>query len=188
MTEHDRYFEWLCGQVVPENGATGHFCYHRLFQLLHGKTFYAMHERDENRAEDALVLRTEYADVKKIRTPIYLVLNGTPTVFEVLIALARKMVHEMEGVVTINTTSRWFWEIIDNLGLKEFTDPRLESRTDQEYLVDDIIERLLAREYSSTGVGGLFPLWKSGADQHDMEIWDQCQQYLYERYINDILW
>lgn len=185
MTVTDRYFHWLCNQVAPARGSPGCNDYSKLFQILHKKRFYSIVEHDENRGTDGMVLRDEFAAETGLNQADIL-LTGDATLLEVLVYLARRMSFDMTDIVKDNSMSRWFWEMMDNLELTQYTDYKLESRTDYEYLVDDILERLLARQYSPAGVGGLFPLWKKDQDQRYMEIAAQCQQYLYDRYQGDI--
>lgn len=182
----DRYFTWLCDQVAPNRGSPGCKSYSKLFQILHSKRYYSLVEHDENRGLDGMVLRDEFAvETGFGRSDIP---TDGPTLLEVMVYLARRIVFEMDGIIGEgNTTSRWFWEMIRNLKLEEYTDEALNARTDLKYRVDDILERLLSRSYTETGVGGLFPLWKEDQDQRQMEVWMQCQQYLYERYQKDIL-
>lgn len=185
MTVNDRYFDWLCSQVSPARESPDHSSYSKLFRILHAKRYYSLVEHDENRGDDGLVLRDEFASENGVNQSDIL-LTGDATLLEVLVYLARRMSFDMTDIVTKNTPERWFWEMMDNIGLSQYTNQKLESRIDYEMLVDDILERFLSRQYSAAGVGGLFPLWKKGQDQRQMELAAQCQEYLYERYQSDI--
>lgn len=185
MTVNEAYFEWLCNQVAPARGSPGVKNYSKLFRILNGKRYYSLVEHDENRGADGLVLREEFA-VERGLNQADILLTGDATLLEVLVYLARRITFDMSDIVSNNTPERWFWEMMDNLELSSYTDQKLGMRSDYEYLVDDILERLLSRQYSAAGVGGLFPLWKKDQDQRQMEVWAQCQQYLYERYQKDI--
>ena len=186
MSVSDRYFIWLYNQVAPTRGSPGYGDYANLFKILHGKKFYSLVEHDENRGTDGSALRDEFAAETGLNQADIL-LTGDATLLEVMVSMARRMSYYMEGFVSDNRPERWFHEMLENLNLLKYTDSVIESRTDYKYLIDDILERLLARQYSSAGVGGLFPLWKKGQDQRNIEVWDQCQQYLYERYQKNIL-
>ena len=186
MTTDERYFEWLCDQVAPARGSPGYKDYSQLFHILHAKMYYSLVEHDENRGSDGMVLRDEFATENGLSAKDILRGQGA-TLFEVLVYLSRRITFDMADIVSNNTPSRWFWEMMSNLNLDSYTDQKINMRVDYPYLIDDILERLLARQYSPTGVGGLFPLWRKGQDQRQMELWFQCQQYLYERYQKDIL-
>lgn len=72
-------------------------------------------------------------------------------------------------------TPLWFWGMIGNLGLREMTDDIFD-----ESVVDEVVERFLARDYSYNGRGGLFYVSKPRMDMRDVEIWYQMMWYLDE--------
>lgn len=157
------YFSWLCKKIDSPNRAT----YHAAMEL-HKIEFYALLPRDDNRAQDGLTQREYFVRGTKWRIDD---LMGTPcTVFEMLVGLAEKM----DGIMreTDDTTSRWFWEMLDNLDLAGLTKVARRRK----------IKRMVARDYASNGDGGLFPLKLPEKDQRKVEIWYQMQAYLSERY------
>ena len=72
-----------------------------------------------------------------------------------------------------NRTGQWFWGMIKNLGLNAMRD----SNFDRNY-VDDVIARLLNREYEPDGKGGLFTVKHCNHDLRTVEIWCQLSWYL----------
>lgn len=179
------YFEWLMDQVSPSNGGPGFEKHSQLFYILHEKKFYSMFPHDENRGEDGRVLRHEYA--QEMGCPVNDIWSDEASMLEVMVALARRMTLTMEGFVRWNEPARWMYEMLDNLRLLTFDDFTLSQCKDQLYLVDDILERWLSRNYEANGSGGMFPVPDCTDDQRLVEIWDQCQHYLFERYQKAIL-
>ena len=90
-----------------------------------------------------------------------------------------------EKKIKILAAGRWhkemygrFHEMVDNLGLTKYDDKHY---SDVE--VDDIIHRFMSRKYGKNGVGNIF--WvgqKSGPLFKNLEIWDQMQAYVLEKY------
>jgi hypothetical protein len=70
----------------------------------------------------------------------------------------------------------WFWEFMDNLGLKEHND----GNADEDGIIN-IIERLIWRTYPSNGEGSMFPLRISDVDQQSIELWYQLCEYVIEQ-------
>ncbi|MGE5418510.1 MAG: hypothetical protein ACM3N1_00240, partial [Accumulibacter sp.] len=78
-------------------------------------------------------------------------------------------------------TFRWFWELMENVGLNKFTD--------DDYFdmggtlkINHILGTVLGRTYKRNGEGGLFPIKKTIKDQKKIEIWYQMCEYLNENY------
>lgn len=92
------------------------------------------------------------------------------SVFEMLIGVARHLSFEMDGEV-----GEWFWHLINNLGLTRYNDKRWNERW-----VEQVVERLVWRQYSYDGNGGLFPLQAPHEDQRDVELWFQMEAYMLE--------
>ena len=174
------YFHWLCEMVhIDQLNAR----YWLLAKDLHRHPFYSIVNHDENRASDGMELREEY--LREINYPKYISLDGECSVFEMIIALARRMDFETTDPYSpdegYDKTSYWFWEMMENLGLIIFSDDVYV-----EYggvtQVDNILETMLHREYREDGhYGGLFPLEECSEDQREIEIWYQMCAYLMER-------
>lgn len=161
------YFTWLMRQVGER-----HEEYRSLLFRLHLKPFDWFIPHDDNRGEDAKELREEYTDTYRI-TGEDLWPASKASLLEVLIRLSRRLEDDTE----VNA-ERWFWKLLENLGLHHYTDFTFGSRTEND--VDAIMEHLLEREYGYDGNGGLFPLRRPQHDQRQVEIWYQMQAYLLE--------
>lgn len=180
MTErelNDRYFAWMY-QLVCHTGYHEQAYYHFLLNRLHEIKFTYIHPMDSNRAEDGVNLRYRFAyehsyDAALIRAYLD---NRDCSVLEMLIALAIKCEDQiMEDTDIGNRTGKWFWTMIENLGLGGLTDPIYN-----EDYVNYVIERLLNREYGRDGTGGLFTVRNCARDMRSVEFWYQAMYYLSE--------
>ena len=111
------------------------------------------------------------------------------TVLEMLIALAIRCESDiMHDDACGDRTRLWFWEMIKNLGLIDYTDDAYmydkSGSFDSE--VNHIIDIFLERRYDKHGRGGAFPLRKYRtnyySDQRKVEIWYQLSAWLIENY------
>ena len=171
------YFEWLCEKVHVDQGERS---YRILLRDLFLKHFYSLIPHDENRASDGLELREQY--LRDIWYPKYVEIDGECTVLEMLLGLANRIDFELSEPYGEDASDRaisWFWEMLDNLGLLEFSDDRYFDFGGARY-VNQIVDRFLERDYAWNGEGGLFPLKDSQEDQRDVEIWYQMNAYLME--------
>lgn len=171
------YFHWLCELVNVEQEEKSYWL---LAKDLHRMPFYSLVPHDENRAMDGVTMREEYLNF--VNCPKYVSIDLEEcTVLEMLVALASRLNYETEGThEEEDNTAEWFWEMIDNLGLTDFSDDNYV-REDGIVKVDDILERLVQRRYAWNGKGGLFPLDSPQCDQRKAEIWYQMNAYLMER-------
>lgn len=172
------YFNWLCEGVHIDQVERSYLL---LARDLHSTIFYAVVPHDENRALDGMELREDY--LGEMNCPDYVDIEGDCSVFEMLIGLAKRIGFETRNPTDLRMKSDrvgfWFWEMIDNLGLMDFDDDSYYELGGAD-AVDDILERLLNREYQSNGAGGLFPLRRAAEDQRGVEIWYQMSVYLNE--------
>lgn len=165
-----RYFKWLLKLIDCDAGKYGY-----LMVALFNKEFYWTMPLDENRAEDGKTLRDLFCETKKIddASDIF----GPCTVLEMMIALARRWrmdITSEDG--SDDGFGLYFWEMIENLGLKDCT-----NETFQPEIVDEKLNFMLDRDYSANGVGSLFPVASPKIDQKKSEIWYQLQAYLAEQ-------
>ena len=72
-------------------------------------------------------------------------------------------------------TGQWFWGMIENLELIQMTDGYF----DEDY-VEEVVYRLLNREYKRNGKGGLFTVTRQNVDMRTAEIWYQAAFYFNE--------
>lgn len=170
-----RYFDWMC-QLVCDNRQHKKSQYLELLLYLDRATFHYTIELDGNRAADGESLRYRFGrDRGYDDARIAYYLDDRPaSILEVMIALAvRCEEHIMEDLEIGDRTGRWFWDMIESLGLEDMRTGSFDIRH-----VDMVIDRFLRREYKRTGEGGLFTIRHSKRDMRQLEIWYQMHAYL----------
>jgi hypothetical protein len=160
------YYEWLKSQVDIPNGKS----YDDLFNLMHNVEFIWTVPNDDNRVQDGLDLRPEFAGNKVSD----LALEGV-TFLEVLISLSRRVAFTAGG-----EASKWAWRLIKNLRLHKMSDPLNEDNPNRFHRAQDILDAVIWRTYERDGRGGFFPLPNSIEDQTRIEIWYQMNAYVIE--------
>ena len=172
-TLDDRYFEWLYGQVAAvrnRNPARSHW---KLTRQLYVKEFVWLVPNDDNRVEDGKELRYEFLNAQGIDEIDQEWLNLGCSMFEMLLALARRASFESD-----EASVEWFWRFIVNMGLYSYTDKIYSSEIAKK--VDDALENVIFRNYAPDGTGGLFPLTRPIKDQRKVELWYQLSAFLLE--------
>jgi hypothetical protein len=162
----DRYLTWLYSQVADVRVRNKSKTYWDLFKQLYEKEFIWLVPNDDNRIQDGLDLRYEWA---YSISPAPGVSEDRCSFLEVLIALSRRLAFEGEGHPPV-----WFWHLIENLGLQNCTD---RPKYDQDE-VDDRLNDVILRTYKPDGTGGLFPMRNTRHDQRNVELWYQMNEYL----------
>jgi len=178
----ERYFRWMTDLVCDCEYAKG-LSWDALFRELHQTTFTYILPMDENRAMDGIDLRYRFGYEEDYSRDELLDLDDREcSVLEMMVALAlRCEEHIMDDPESGNRTGRWFFEMIDNLGLSDMDDEHFHRDR-----VRFVIQRFLDRKYEPNGKGGLFSL-ESGnhRDMRHIDIWYQMMWYLnsilYER-------
>jgi hypothetical protein len=168
------YFTWLYSQIGDVKQRDPARTYWNLARLLYKKEFVWLVPNDDNRLEDGKDLRMIFLHDSGItpHDPNWMEL-GCSTL-EMLIALSHRLSFE-----TNRKVKGWFWRLMDNLELETCTDGLHKMRwLDSD--VEDIIDRLMWRNYEHDGSGGLFPLEHPHQDQREVEIWYQLNAYLLE--------
>lgn len=172
----EAYFIWLYsqvgGSVDNRNRATR---YLTLLRILHKKEFTWDEKRipkDANRAQDGKDLRVRFLQETTIDVDDPMWLDYGCSMLELLITLAFKLAWDSDGNV-----EAWFWEMINNLTLKECSD----AHPPDEMIVNHILDQVINRDYTHSGRGGLFPLQHAKDDQRNVQLWDQLEAYLLER-------
>ena len=168
---NDEYFKYLCESVDIMRFAKQN-SYKKLLLRLHNIEFTWFVPNDDNRADDGIQLRRRFA-LSRDNIQLQNYLNGPCSVLEMMIALALRCEEWMDDTQYGNRTGQWFWGMINNLGLNSMRD----SNFDRNY-VDDVIARLLNREYEPDGKGGLFTVKHCNHDLRTVEIWCQLSWYL----------
>ena len=180
MTERERllndYFNWILELICGFKYSRNNKPYAMLLSYLYDVEFTYSIGRDANRAEDGIALRYRFGSEYFLDD--YVIddaFNNKPcSILEMMAALALRcdehiMFDDDEG----NRVNKWFWGMIDNLGLSDMDD----GNYDPDY-VEMVIKRFLNREYSSNGKGGLFTVKDCKKDLRTIEIWYQLCWYL----------
>lgn len=160
------YFSWLCLKIDRRQKYESR----ELAMLLNTIKFRPLIPNDDNRVEDGLTLREHYC--QETNQSYDCMMENPCTVFEMLIALAEK-IEDIMRTPGEDQTAKWFWEMIDNLGLRGVDNP-IKCRR--------MVQNFIDRDYSENGKGGLFPLKSPPKDQRVVEIWYQMMAYLQEKY------
>lgn len=168
MTEtlDDQYLEWIYNLIGRQERNVDHW---NLLEALNNYDFVMIVPNDDNRAEDGEAIRKEFSDDTGVR-PNYTWMHTNCTVLEMMLGVAYHLSFELDGEV-----GKWFWLLIDNLDLTKYNDRRFNERW-----VNEVIERVVWRQYSYDGRGGLFPLKEPREDQRHVEIWFQMEAYMLE--------
>lgn len=169
---NDEYFEWLC-DIIDSRRYAKQVSYRTLLAHLHNIEFTWFIPNDDNRADDGIQLRRRFA-LMKDDPRIQRLLRGPCSVLEMMVGLALRCEEWVTDDAQLGErTGHWFWGMIHNLELSGMRD----SNFDREY-VDDVIARLLNREYEPDGRGGLFTVRNCAYDMRNVEIWVQLHWYL----------
>lgn len=172
------YYQWLYAQIGAVTDTNPYRSHHILSEILLNTEFVSYNQYDDNRAFEGLQLRAEFAEIHG-----EVVWADEPcTVFEVLLALARRAAYETSGFGLIDLPGDWFWRMLGNLGLDAFNDGVfLEHPSKMESIVHKTLLIFLERRYNSDGSnGGLFPLKEPNQDQRQVELWYQLNAYILE--------
>lgn len=176
--DYDGYFLWLCSLVNADMTR-----YSELLWTLHEMDFVWILELDESRSVDGLDLRREYFELCPDEDWIIVLEKGC-SVLEMLIALARRIEGVLGDINTGDRTRVWFWEMLRNLGLKPYSNIRLEYDEDGSELMDVqlILSKWMNREFDIDGTGSIFPLMNPVHNQLERSIVYQMYDYLIENY------
>lgn len=180
------YYLWLYGLVKP-----GRFeyvdpsKYSRLCKVLYFTKFTWVLPLDEDRALDGIALRSKYeAEENDIITYVEKEDCTTASVLEVLIALSEQMSYLIVDFASDEQIpiGRFFWELIQNLGLLPYTDDELAYGPYALLSLNGHIRRWLLREFTYDGVGSPFPLRHPQVDQRKETLTYQMNRYILENY------
>ena len=171
----NEYFEWMIRLVCDGKYSRG-LSWRQLFRLLHETEFIYILEMDGNRADDGIDLRYRFAfDSGYNERTIDEVMSDEPcSILEMMVALAQRCEeHITDDPDSGNRTGKWFFEMIESLGLLDMDDSHFE-----KIIAADILDCFMRREYRSDGRGGLFTISDSEHDMREAEIWYQMNWYL----------
>lgn len=181
MNVEERYFKWLQSQVDSLSNRNTLRTHHLLTEQLHKKIFRAFVRNDDNRVADGISLRWEFCCEFGYDDDLSIHLEPC-SMLEMLVALARRMAYESDGLGRGYEAADWFWRMLKNVGLKEYTDEVYlgDAFFDVQESVDVVLDNVIERRYLPDGHGGLFPLRSSEHDQRQVELWYQMSAYLLE--------
>lgn len=172
---NNKYFAWMCDTVRDPNLRRS---YKKLLKCLYYYPFEYRDPMDSNREVDGFDLRYRFARENGYpdwEVAAYLD-KGPCMILEMMVALAiRVEEHIMEDPDLGDRTYRWFWEMVDSLGLMDMTDENF----DEDY-VEEVIDRFSAKRYKRNGKGGLFTVRHTNRDMRQYDIWYQMCMYLNE--------
>lgn len=171
-TLDEAYFEWLYSQIGTVKLRNRSQSYWSLARQMLQKEFVWFIPNDDNRVEDGRDLRYEFLDISGLdASPDWL--GQGCSMLEMMIALSRRLSFEEDG-----EPRAWFWHMIEQLDLRRFNDRVYDENA--EVQINDALDRVIWRLYSSNGRGGLFPLRRPPEDQTKVELWYQLNAYLIE--------
>lgn len=174
---NEEYFEWMVDLVCGDHHSRTP-TYYRLLRYLNSRSFTYTLQMDGNRATDGIDLRYRFGYEKKYSSQLITdtIYDRPCTVLEMMVALAHKCEENIMDDPDIgNRTGKWFWAMIDNLGLTNMSDINYNER-----FVESVVTNFLKRNYSETGKGGLFIVKNPPKDIRTSEIWYQMMWYLEE--------
>ena len=167
----DDYFEWIYALVSRARPS-----WRKLLRLLHKREFVYILDMDGNRADDGTDLRYRFGYEQGYGPTVILTyLDNRPcSVLEMMVAISiRCEEHIMENPDVGDQTGRWFWGMIESLGLSAMSDGFFD-----EAAANRVITTFLRREYRPDGRGGLFVVEGFPGDLRKIEIWYQMMEYL----------
>ena len=177
------YFKWLLDFVCD---STEKEDYELVFEDLFNKDFFWLIDYDENLAIYGLDLRNQFLESNQTYRKMLDIYGGFDendkkcSVLEMMVALSILIEEKIMTNYEENNTPKWFWEMINALGLDHYAGLSYD-----ELEVDDILEKFLNRMYKKNGRGGLFIVKNSEKDMTKMDIWMQMNAFLIEKKVAD---
>lgn len=176
----DDYFKWLL-KILGFKDPTD--CrYISMLSYLYATDFRLTEPivgHDDNRLDDGFELRANYSN--NFTDPdLPLIFNEPVSVLEVLTAFAMRIDDDIMYDGSLHA-SKWFFIMIGNLGMANFTDDRLGIvwTIEEEAQIIDI---WMSRQFESDGKGSIFPVKNTVFDQRNVEMWYQMQEWFKENY------
>jgi len=156
----DNYYQFLLSQIgnCPDNP---------LLRYLFDVDFIWTVFLDKNRAQDGIDLRCLYANLNRLDKDIFA--DKPCSMLEMLVAFANRIENDFMGCVNENNAPRWFYEMLQSLGIaddmKEFDRAR----------VDHALVRFFNHQRSLFQVPGI--------DISHLGIWEQLNCWL--KYVDE---
>lgn len=182
------YVDWLESFTIDERVSESRRReYHELIRVLWDIEFEPAIGNDHDRFAEGLELRARYNDIlaKKagagtFYTPDVHGIFGKCRVLEMLIALSMRMYDLMQDMGIYNSVSRWFWEIMTNVGFDILDDSEwgqegsVRSHKSEQFVHDICDEIMHGTGRAVNRRGGWFFVY----DWNSIEIWYQMHGYL----------
>ena len=181
------YVEWLESFTIDERmDSSRRLSYHKLIMQLWEIEFEPSVGNDYDRAAEGLELRSRYNDILARKagegdfvTPDVHAIFGECRVLEMLVALSMRMYDLMQDMGIYNSVSRWFWEIMSNVGFDILDDDTWdesdESAFSNEQFVRYSCEEIMQGFGQAVGKKGG---WFYVKDWDSIDIWYQMHGYL----------
>lgn len=137
---------------------------------------------DSNRSSDGLRLRDIFVEEnvpESLEGEFRANLGYSSSVLEMMIALCDRM----ERHVSDRSKEELFWEMLENLGIDDYTDEILDKEDSYYENLIFVFDKFNSREYRKDGQGGnIFVVPESKVDEENfdfrkMEIWRQANFY-----------
>ena len=174
----DLYFQYLLS-IIDSPLVDNH---RAVLDILYRTNFRWSVRNDDNRVYDAMDIRYNFGAECNVPDDYMQELMLIPcSVIEIVVGLAIRMDDIMRDPKESHV-NRWFWEMIGNLGLLEFTDDECLKGV---WSLEDVLKILgifMDRTYDELGHGGLFPRKVCYKNQNDIELFAQMNGYLNEFY------
>ena len=170
------YFDWLVYLIAPDYRLRDDHM--ELLFALYSIEFFWVLPRDRNRAEDGLELRDKFKRETEAYGDYFEAENGPCNCLEMFVALAIRCEKELmynpdEG----DQTWRWFWMMMENLGLDIYTDDDFDFDD-----VDHILWRFMSRKYGPNLEYCAFPCSISMSKMSKTELTYQLNYYVREKF------
>lgn len=177
--QNHSYIEWLISFTIDETMTDiTRPKYKKLLMHLWQMEWEGNHVNlgnDRDRENDGFELRYRYDDILYSgNAPVHdvILIFGKVRVLEVLIALSMHMYDLMLDTDIYNSVSRWFWEIMVNVGLECLDDDYFDSMNGHK-IVDETVMDILQRNRNGETRG-----WFSVDNWYKMEVWYQLNEYI----------
>ena len=174
MTRNERdYRDWLI-DLVNDRGVD----YVPLLRELYNIEFYSLINYDEDRGQDGLMLREEWADLTRFKGSLDF---GVANVLEVLIGIARRMEFQLFGT---KYCDEWdyvniFWDLIRNLGLDGVFGDISRDTFDE---IRQNVTHFLNREYFRHKNCNIFDFEFVPKNLQKLNIWSQMAIYMRQKW------
>lgn len=163
----DAYIDWLLRNLHADRFDEDS---NLLLIHLHLLEWYSVLDKDHSREEDGKNIRERFKrDTSFIN---YDSIDGPCTVLECLYGIAERMDFFCTPPEFQSMAWMYFWLLLQNA---KISGNGLDIRK-----IDAAVDRVMSRTYSVKGVGGLFPLRQTDANQVGTEIWYQMASFINE--------